>query len=180
STRGGALADQLPDPRRRQRKVAGRYPERAEGCGNRVGDDAADRNDAALARALGAERIVWRGAFLERDRSDVGKIARRGHEIIRERSREELLQESAAEALHDGAYDLAVQRQRVDDAAGVLDRDIVEELDAAGLGIDRDVGCVRAVTVGALVAGVGALRRDSGEASQRQRLLARAVHRAGV
>ena len=80
---------------------------------------------------------------------------------------DEMLQEGAAEALHDGAHDLAVQRQRVDDATGILDGDIVEELHAAGLGIDRHVGRVRAVTVGALVARVGVFRRHSGEASQR-------------
>src|SRR6266567_7755890 len=133
--------DQLPHPRRREGKLARLDPERAERGGNRVGDDAADRNDAALARALGAERIVGRGFFFERDRPDARKVACRRQEIVGERAREqlsvfivdEMLQERAAETLHDGAHDLAVQGQRVDDAPGVLDRDIVEEFHVAGL-----------------------------------------------
>src|SRR5262249_55383575 len=136
STRGTSRLDELPHPRRRQRKLARLDPERAERGGNRVGDDAADRDDAALARALGAERIVGGGPFFERDRPDARKVARRRQEIVGERAREqlsvfivdEMFEERAAETLHDGAHDLPVQGQRVDDAPGVLDRDVVEEL----------------------------------------------------
>src|SRR5215467_8506598 len=71
------LVNELPDPRRRERQLARLCAERAERGGDRVGNDAADRDDAAFARALGAERIVGRGLFLERDRPDVRKIARR-------------------------------------------------------------------------------------------------------
>jgi len=82
--------DKLPHPRRRQRKLARLDPERPERGGDCVGDDAADGNDAALARALGAERIVGRGPFLERDRPDVRKIACRRQEIVGKRAREQL------------------------------------------------------------------------------------------
>src|SRR5262249_6642810 len=61
------VLDELPQPRRRQRQVARRNAERGERVGDRVCDHAADRNDAALARALGAERIVRRGFLFERD-----------------------------------------------------------------------------------------------------------------
>jgi len=55
--------NQLPHLRRRQRQHVRLDAERV---GDGVGDHAADRDDAALARALGAERIVRRGLFLER------------------------------------------------------------------------------------------------------------------
>src|SRR5262245_779652 len=51
------LLDKLPDPWRRQRQHAGLDTER---IGHRIGDHAADRDNAALAGALGAERIVRR------------------------------------------------------------------------------------------------------------------------
>src|SRR5262249_30576869 len=70
--------------------------------------------------------------------------------------------------------------ERVDDAAHVLDRDIVDELDMAGLGVDRDVGGVGAVAVGALVALVGGFRRQSGEITERKRAPVAAAHRAGL
>src|SRR6266702_6500569 len=62
---GNSLVNELPHPWRRQRQRARLNSERAERGGNRIGDDAADRNDAALAHALGAERIIGRGLFLE-------------------------------------------------------------------------------------------------------------------
>ena len=48
----------------------GSTPSEDERVGDRVRDHAADRNDAALARALGAERIVRRGLVLQRDGAD--------------------------------------------------------------------------------------------------------------
>src|SRR5215472_8666910 len=90
--------------------------ERAKRSGDRVGENAANRNDAALARALGTERIVGRGPLLECDRADMRKIARGGHEVVRERASEqlpvlvidEMFEERAAKTLHDGAHDLTV------------------------------------------------------------------------
>ena len=83
----------------------------------------------------------------------------------------QMLEERAAKALHDRADGLAVQRQRVDDAADILDADIVEQLHMPGLRIDRDMSRMRAVTVGALVARVGALRGNGlrGQRGQRHR-----------
>ena len=83
---------------------------------------------------------------------------------------DEMFEERAAETLHDGAHDLPVQGQRVDDAAGVFDRDIVEKFHVPGLGIDGDVGGVRAVAIGSLVAGIGGFRRSSGKGGKRKRL----------
>ena len=74
-----------------------------------------------------------------------------------------MLEQRAAQALHDGADALAVQRQRIDDAADVLDRNIVEQLDLSGLGIDRDMGGMRAVGIGSFVAGVRAFGGYAGK-----------------
>src|SRR5262249_42734956 len=68
------ILDELPQPRRRQRQIARLDAERSERVGDGVRDHAADRNDAALARALGPERIVRRGLLLERDHAHVGKV----------------------------------------------------------------------------------------------------------
>src|ERR1051325_4325538 len=67
SSFGARLLDELPDPRRRQRQHARLDAER---IGDRIGDHAADRDDAALAGALGAERIVRRGLLLQGMRAD--------------------------------------------------------------------------------------------------------------
>ena len=92
----------------------------------------------------------------------------------------EVLQKRAAEPLHDRAHDLPVQRQRIDDAPGILHRDIIEKLHVPGLGIDRNVGRMRAVAVGALIAGIGAFRRAPREGGKRQRLLAGTEHGARI
>ena len=60
---------------------------------------------------------------------------------------------------------LAVQRQRIDDAADILDGDVVEHFDMTGLRIDRDVSGMRAVAVGALAAREGAFSRNPSAAS---------------
>ena len=64
----------------------------------------------------------------------VGKSLAVGMQVVGERAGEqlavlvvdEMLEECAAETLHDGADRLAVQGHRIDDAADVLDRDVVE------------------------------------------------------
>ena len=81
---------------------------------------------------------------------------------------DEMLQEGAAKALNDRSDGLSVQGQRIDDASDILDRDVVEKLDPAGLGVHRNMGGMCAIAVGALVAGIGRLRRRSGEGAERQ------------
>ena len=54
-----------------------------------------------------------------------------------------------------------MHRQRIDDAAAILDHDIVDELDVAELGIDRHVRGMRAVGVGVLLVEEGAFGRDA-------------------
>ena len=67
-------------------------------------------------------------------RADRREVARGRQQIVGERAGQELavlvvdeiLQQRAAEPLHDRADGLAVQRQRIDDAADVLDRHVVD------------------------------------------------------
>ena len=102
------------------------------------------------------------------------KLARDRHRVIHERAAQKLtfgvvdqvLLQHAAEPLHQRAVGLPVQGVRVDDAAHVLDRHVVDDLDAPGVRIDGDVRCVRAVAVRALVAGISALLRQRRQISQ--------------
>ena len=99
------------------------------------------------------------------------KVARGRQQVVGKRAGEQLavlvveevLEKRAAQALHDGADALAVQRQRIDDAADVLDRDIIDQLDLSGLGIDRHIGGVRAIRIGPLVARESAVGAKPGE-----------------
>ena len=107
---------------------------------------------------LAPSGLFGEGCCFERDRADHGIIGRDRDQVIRERGRQQLpvrivgdlLAEHAAQALHRGADHLAVQCHRVDDAADIVDHDIVDDLDMAGLGIDRDMGDRGAVGVGRL------------------------------
>ena len=53
---------------------------------------------------------------------------------------EALLEQRAADALHDAAADLLVHQHRVDDGAAILHHPVLQQLDEAGLGVDLDVG----------------------------------------
>ena len=66
------------------------HAERGERIRHRIGDHAADGDDAALARALGAERIDRRGVLFQHDGADVGKVGRGRHQIIGERAGQQL------------------------------------------------------------------------------------------
>ena len=56
-----------------------------------------------------------------------------------------LLAERLAQALHGAAIQLAAHDHRIDDAANVVGRDVGDDLDGAGLGIDLDLTYVTAV-----------------------------------
>jgi hypothetical protein len=71
--------------------------------------------------------------------------------------------EHAAAALHDAADHLAVQGQRVDDMADIVDHDVVEDLDVTGARIDRHMDGGGAVAVGRSRALEHALDREPGE-----------------
>src|SRR5215471_9814260 len=110
------LLHQPPEARGRERQRVRLDVEARESSGDSVRDDAADRNDAALAGPLGAQRVPGRGVVLKRDGTDRREVARAGKEIIGKRSAHELaavvvnevLEQRAAETLHDRAYRLTV------------------------------------------------------------------------
>ena len=60
----------------------------------------------------------------------------------------EVLQEGTAEPLDRAANRLAVQRQRVDNAADILDDETVDQFDIARARVDRDMRRRRSVGVG--------------------------------
>src|SRR6516164_6222283 len=56
-----------------------------------------------------------------------------------------MLKESLANALDDPAMDLALEQERVDGAAEIVDDGIALDYDAAGIGIDLNLGDVAAI-----------------------------------
>src|SRR2546425_10853291 len=59
-----------------------------------------------------------------------------------------MLKESLANALDDPAMDLALEQQRVDGAAEIVDDGVALNYDVAGIGIDLDLDDVAAVGEG--------------------------------
>src|SRR5947208_13675328 len=59
-----------------------------------------------------------------------------------------MLKESLADALDDPAMDLALEQQRIDGAAEIVDDGVALNYDGAGIGIDLDLGDVAAVGEG--------------------------------
>src|SRR3954468_6163183 len=75
--------DNSLQPLRRHRKLGDRAGN-ADGVVDRGGNGSADRVDAALARALDAERIERRRKIFPQDDLDVGRLAHRGHQVVSE------------------------------------------------------------------------------------------------
>src|SRR5262245_26336641 len=136
--------NELPHPRRRQRQVAHLYTERGERRRHRIADRRRDRDQAAFAGAPGAERIAFGARKLDADAADVRIVARGRQQIVGKRSGEklaalvvdEVLEECAAEPLHDRAQRLAVHDERIEDTAEVFHADEINEPDLADARID--------------------------------------------
>ena len=88
---------------------------------------------------------------------------------------DKVLEERAAQPLHQRADHLALQRQRIDDPAGVLHHDIIDDLHLTDLRVDRHMRGLRAVAVGVLLVEKGAFPGQARERGQRQRLAVRAA-----
>ena len=65
-----------------------------------------------------------------------------------------------ADALGDAAMDLAMDDQRIDGAADIVDRGVVHELDGAGLRIDLDLADMAAIGKARLGDGLVAFGRE--------------------
>src|ERR1700730_7889735 len=120
---------------------------------NRVYDDAEPRGDPAFPSATEPQ---WMGGrrYLAQRGGEEWHVGRAGHRVIHKRAAEELagrgivdalLKQGLASALPDPAIRLAVQDQRVDGAADIVDCRVAGDLDPPGLGIDLDLADVKAM-----------------------------------
>src|SRR4029077_16898738 len=122
-------------------------------------------------RSFGTERIGLGSPKLHRDGANVRKIARQRQEIIGKRRVEDLrvliiddvVEEDAAQSLHQGPDRLAMDNIRIDRAADILDRDVIENFDVPGAWINRDMAGMGAVAVGADRGRETALRFEAGK-----------------
>ena len=140
-----------PDPLRGQRCLEVADPEMAQ----RVDDgvvDGRDRPDrAGLADALGAEGVDERRR-LHRHEVERRQLGRRDHGIVGEVGGPRLavgvvvhrFEQRLGDALGDAAVHLAFRQQRVDERAGVVDRDVLAQPHRTRLGVDLDDGDVGA------------------------------------
>src|SRR6185437_15580079 len=137
------LAYRAPDALGRGRHFEMRNAER-------VGDGADDGRgrgrDAGFAGAFDAERVaVGRHGVLLRH--EIRQLVGMRHRVIHEGAGEELavfgeddlLHQRLADALRRAAMHLPLNDHRIDDAAGIVDRRIAHDADAAELGIDLDL-----------------------------------------
>ena len=75
-----------------------------------------------------------------------GSLAGRGHEVVHERGHlgltilgvDEVLVQGTTDALGHAAQHLAVHDVRVEERAGIVDREVVEEVHLAGIAVDVD------------------------------------------
>ena len=112
---------------------------------DRIGDRRGRRDRAAFAEALDAVFGGERGRHHMRD-AHRGNFRRARHHVVGERGGERLallvvgdfLVKRGADALGDAALHLAVDDHRIDHGAAVLGHRVVENLDRAGVGLDRD------------------------------------------
>ena len=141
------------------------YPQRGQRIADGIAQHATGDNGAALACTLGTEGIERRRMLFGDDCTHLRIVTGGWHQIIGQRTGEQLtlfvihqmFQEHATNALHGAAHQLAMHRQRVDGATDILHHHVVEQVDAAGGGIDGDMrrGC--AIGIGVVMIGEGAV-----------------------
>ena len=145
SSTSSSACDRFPDALGRRRHVDVGDAERRERVDDRVHHRRGRGDRARLADALDAHRVrrARRDRVVELEARELG---RRRHEVVGERRGQEvavgvvdgLLEERLRDALHDAAVHLALDDERVDLVAAVVDRDVAQELDRAGLLVDLD------------------------------------------
>ena len=140
---GGGRHDDVVDAERAQRVDDGVHDRRGRG------------DAAGLADALDAEHVARRGG-LGAAGVEVRQVGRARDEVVDHRAGDEvalgvvdgLLVQRLRDALGEPAVDLALDDDRVDDLADVVDADVLADLGEPGLGVDLDRAQVRAVRVG--------------------------------
>ena len=117
-----------------------------------VGDGGGHRNDGGLTDALGAERAIHRGLFHEHG-LDGGHIQNTGNLVVEEVGisqpvvvEDHLFAERHADALDDGAVNLAFDCHGIDRDAHVLGSPVTRQLHLACVGVNLDVRHVGAKT----------------------------------
>src|SRR5690349_21728338 len=96
---------------------------------------------------------------LHRHASDVWKIGGGRQQVVRQRRVQELrivvinqvIEKNATKPLDDGAECLPVHQRRLNGAANVLNRDIIENRNMTGARVDRNMGGMCAIAVGSFV-----------------------------
>ena len=96
--------------------------------------------------------------IVARDRNHV--VGKRSDQELPVAVIDDLLAQYAAQPLHGGADHLAMQGERVDDPADVIDHHVIDHIDPPGLGIDRHMGDRGAVGVGRPGVREGAVRAE--------------------
>lgn len=101
-------------------------------------------------------------------RSDLQKVAGGRQQVIGEGAAQQLpllvisqvLEQCSAQTLHHCTHDLTAKHCRVDDASDILDGNIIDQFDMAGVWIDCDMSGVRAIAVSMPVIGKALLSRE--------------------
>ncbi len=157
----------------------------ADGVVDGGGDGGAHRVDAALARALQAERIERGWRILRDQHVEDRHFARGRHQVVGEIDRqrlaalvvEEFLEQRAADPLREAAGELTLDQHRIDGAAYVVGQEIALDGDAAGLTIDAHHGGVNPVGIVHVVGVEPTVGGEPGRAGAAQ--LRRRVERLG-
>src|SRR6266536_6467032 len=141
-----AIGDELDQHVRRDRRLPNAHPERLQRVLDGGDHRGRGRNGADLAGALAAERIERRRRlFIQRLNS--WHFGGTRQEVIGEARGERLagrvvshpFQHGIAEAMRHAAAYLAIDQHGIDQDPRVLQRHVVQKLDAAGVGIDLDL-----------------------------------------
>src|SRR5439155_3118547 len=94
-----------------------------------------------------------------------GIVSARGMQLIHEAAGQvlprfavvdDLLHQSLAQPLRDAAMDLALEADRVHHRADVVDDDVADDLQRAGIGVDLNLTDMAAIGIGVVVGGEGA------------------------
>src|SRR5436190_2180137 len=150
--RGFVLLDRAPQALGGQRHLDMADAERLQRVDDGVGDRRRSADRAGLAAAFDSERVVGAQRHMRRQR-EIRQIVGARHRVIVVRAGQQLtgflvvdaaFEDGLANPLRQPAMHLAGDDHRVDDAAEIVRRREVDDLQPAGVGIDLDFGDMRA------------------------------------
>ncbi len=81
---------------------------------------------------------------------------------------DDLLHQRLAQPLRDAAMDLALQAERVDHRADIVDHDVARDVERTGIGVDLDLANMAAIGIGVVVGREGAGLVQPGFEARRQ------------